>query len=225
MVFKFSGRENLVFLTLALLILLFLVAVAEQTAAAWGRGAMQLGFLLVLVVAIWTVRRSHGVFRSGLGILGFLVLLTAASYSFSTTGVRLLQLASLATLFSGIAWLTFRQVLFTPGPIDQNRLFGAISIYLLLGIIWAMFYVSVLEVDPDAFNGADAGPWLESIPEFVYFSFVSLTTLGYGDISPATPITRYLVYVEAIVGQLYIAIMIAGLVGAGISHLGDKKRQ
>jgi hypothetical protein len=54
---------------------------------------------------------------------------------------------------------------------------------------------------------------------------VSLTTLGYGDISPATPITRYLVYMEAIVGQLYIAIMIAGLVGAGISHLGDKKRQ
>ena len=63
----------------------------------------------------------------------------------------------------------------------------------------------------------DPGPWLETLPEFVYFSFVSLTTLGYGDISPATPIARFVVYLEAILGQLYLAIMVAGLVGIGIS--------
>ncbi|MEE9570586.1 MAG: hypothetical protein V3W02_02695, partial [Gammaproteobacteria bacterium] len=97
MAIRDSGRDNLVYLTLALLILLFLVAVAEQTAAAWGRGVMQLGFVLVLGVSVWTVRRSRGLFRSGLGILGFLVLLTAASYSFSTTGLRLAQLALLVT--------------------------------------------------------------------------------------------------------------------------------
>ena len=72
-------------------------------------------------------------------------------------------------------------------------------------------------MDPNAFNGAEAGPWLESIPEFIYFSFVSLTTLGYGDISPATPVSRFVVYLEAIAGQLYLAIMIAGLVGISIS--------
>ena len=214
---RISKRDNLVYLTLALLALLFLIAVAEQAAAAWGRGAMQLGFLLVLSVAIWTLRRSHRLYHSALSVLGVLVVLTVGSYLFTNLGLRLLQLALLAALFCEMTSLAVRQVLFTPGPIDQNRLSGAVSIYLLLGLIWAIVDVSILEVDPDAFNGVDAGPWLETIPEFVYFSFVSLTTLGYGDISPATPLTRFVVYLEAIVGQLYLAIMVAGLVGVGIS--------
>ena len=212
-----SDRNNLVYLTVALLVLLFLIALAEQTAAAWGRGVMQLGFFAVLSVAVWTVRKNRGLFRSGLGVLGSIVLLTVASFWLDHSGLRLAQLAMLASLFSGITWLAFKQVLFTPGPIDRNRLMGAVSIYLLLGLIWAIVYVGILEVDSGAFNGDLTGSWLESIPEFVYFSFVSLTTLGYGDISPATPVSRFVVYLEAITGQLYLAIMIAGLVGIGIS--------
>ena len=211
------GRDNLRYLAVALLVLLALVAVAEQTAAAWGRGMMQGGFLLVLSVAMWTVKERRGLFRIGLGILGALVLTTMAGYWLSHAGLRLMQLGLLLGLIGGIAWLAFKQVLFTAGPIDANRLFGAISIYLLLGVMWAIVYVGILEVDPNAFNGAEAGPWLESIPEFIYFSFVSLTTLGYGDISPATPVSRFVVYLEAIAGQLYLAIMIAGLVGISIS--------
>jgi len=211
------GRDNLRYLAVALLVLLALVAVAEQTAAAWGRGMVQGGFLLVLSVAMWTVKERRGLFRIGLGILCALILTTMAGYWLSHAGLRLMQLGLLLGLIGGIAWLAFKQVLFTAGPIDANRLFGAISIYLLLGVIWAIVYVGILEVDPDAFNGAEAGPWLESIPEFIYFSFVSLTTLGYGDISPATPVSRFVVYLEAIIGQLYLAIMVAGLVGISIS--------
>ena len=217
MVLKLSDRNHLIYLTLALLALLLLIAVAEQTASAWGKDLMQVGFLLVLGVAMWTVRRHRGLFRSAVGALGVVVLITLISFWFSHAGLRLLQLVLLSGLFGGLAWLTFKQVLFTSGSIDANRLFGAISIYLLLGLIWAVAYVGILEVDPHAFNGNEAGPWLESIPEFVYFSFVSLTTLGYGDISPATPIARFVVYLEAILGQLYLAIMVAGLVGIGIS--------
>ena len=219
------GRDNLRYLAVALLVLLALVAVAEQTAAAWGRGMMQGGFLLVLSVAMWTVKERRGLFRIGLGILCALILTTMAGYWLSHAGLRLMQLGLLLGLIGGIAWLAFKQVLFTAGPIDANRLFGAISIYLLLGVIWAIVYVGILEVDPNAFNGAEAGPWLESIPEFIYFSFVSLTTLGYGDISPATPIARFVVYLEAIMGQLYLAIMVAGLVGIGISDRVVKRSE
>jgi len=219
------GHDNLRYLAVALLVLLALVAVAEQTAAAWGRGLMQIGFLLVLSVAMWTVRERRGLFRIGVGILGALILTSIAGYWLSYAGVRFLQLGLLLGLFGGIAWLAFKQVLFTAGPIDSNRLFGAISIYLLLGLIWSLVYVGIVEVDPDAFNGAEAGPWLEIIPDFIYFSFVSLTTLGYGDISPATPISRFVVYLEAITGQLYLAIMIAGLVGIGISDRVVKRSE
>jgi len=219
------GHDNLRYLAVALLVLLALVAVAEQTAAAWGRGLMQIGFLLVLSVAMWTVRERRVLFRIGVGILGALILTSIAGYWLSYAGVRFLQLGLLLGLFGGIAWLAFKQVLFTAGPIDSNRLFGAISIYLLLGLIWSLVYVGIVEVDPDAFNGAEAGPWLEIIPDFIYFSFVSLTTLGYGDISPATPISRFVVYLEAITGQLYLAIMIAGLVGIGISDRVVKRSE
>jgi len=219
------GHDNLRYLAVALLVLLALVAVAEQTAAAWGRGLMQIGFLLVLSVAMWTVRERRGLFRIGVGILGALILTSIAGYWLSYAGVRFLQLGLLLGLFGGIAWLAFKQVLFTAGPIDSNRLFGAISIYPLLGLIWSLVYVGIVEVDPDAFNGAEAGPWLEIIPDFIYFSFVSLTTLGYGDISPATPISRFVVYLEAITGQLYLAIMIAGLVGIGISDRVVKRSE
>ena len=131
--------------------------------------------------------------------------------------LRVARLGVLLALFGGLAWLAFEQVLFTPGPVDSNRLLGAISIYLLLGLIWTVVYLGILEFDPEAFHGSGGGPWLESFPEFVYFSFVSLTTLGYGDISPATPIARFVVYLEAILGQFYLAIMVASLVGIGIS--------
>ena len=217
MVLKVSDSENLRYLTLALLVLLFLVAVSGQTATAWGRGMMQGGFLLVLGVAMWTVRRHRWLFRSGLGALAVLALVTLVNYAFSHTGLRVAQLGLLLGLFGGLAWLAFKEVLFTAGPINSNRLLGAVSIYLLLGLIWAVVYVGILEVDPAAFRGNGGGPWLESFPEFVYFSFVSLTTLGYGDISPASPIARFVVYLEAILGQLYLAIMVAGLVGIGIS--------
>lgn len=217
MVLKVSDSENLRYLTLALLVLLFLVAVSGQTATVWGRGMMQGGFLLVLGVAMWTVRKHRWLFRSGLGALAVLALVTLVSYAFSYTGLRVAQLGLLLGLFGGLAWLAFKEVLFTAGPINSNRLLGAVSIYLLLGLIWAVVYVGILEVDPAAFRGSGGGPWLESFPEFVYFSFVSLTTLGYGDISPATPIARFVVYLEAILGQLYLAIMVAGLVGIGIS--------
>lgn len=217
MAIKLSKRDNLIYLTLALMVLLLVIAVAGQIAAVWGRGTVQLGFLSVLIVALWTVRGSRGLFHSGLGALGALVLLTVVSYWLSHAGLRLAQLGALIALLSGITSFAFKHVLFTSGPIDVNRLLGAVSIYLLLGLIWAIVYAGILEFDPNAFNGDVDGPWLETIPEFVYFSFVSLTTLGYGDISPATPIARFVVYLEAILGQLYLAIMVAGLVGVGIS--------
>ncbi len=70
---------------------------------------------------------------------------------------------------------------------------------------------------PGAFTSVEPGDWPQSFPEFVYFSFVTLTTLGYGDISPVGPFARFLVYLEAICGQLYLAIMVAGLVGLRIA--------
>src|SRR5262249_16431504 len=101
-----------------------------------------------------------------------------------------------------------------PGPITMHRARGAIAVYLLLGLIWAFGYRLVDIHIPGAlhFNTlptAHEGP----MARYVYFSLVTLTSLGYGDIIPVHPLARSLAVCEGVVGQLYPAILIAGLVG------------
>ena len=228
MALKPSARDNFVYLTAALLAALFLVAIMEQFTATFGGRLVKGLLLLALTGALWSVRQQTGAFRSGLVVLGGFLILELASYWLDLTELRLLQLAILFLYFGSMAWLAVKQVLFLPGAIDANRLLGAISVYLLIGLQWAVIYLAILEIEPAAFNGTEPGSWSQIFHEIVYFSFVSLTTLGYGDISPAIPITRFLVYLEAIVGQLYLAIMIASLVGIGISNrtsIGDSPQQ
>ena len=210
-------RDNFVYLTIALLALLFVVAVAEELGPTITTYLVPATLALALSGAMWSVRSHESIFKSGLAVVGAFVLLALAGFWLDSTELRLLQLAVLFLFFGSMAWLGVKQVLFMDGPIDGNRILGAIAVYLLIGLNWAVVYSAINELDPGAFNGTEPGQWLESFAELVYFSFVSLTTLGYGDISPNTPLTRFFVYLEAICGQLYLAIMIAGLVGIRIA--------
>ena len=102
----------------------------------------------------------------------------------------------------------------------MNRVVGALCIYLLLGVLWAVLFAFVELVEPTAFldRGREVGGPIE---HFLYYSFVTLTTLGYGDITPVHPVARTLAYLEAVIGQLYIAVLIAGLVGRHVANLGS----
>ena len=89
-------------------------------------------------------------------------------------------------------------------------MFGAIVLYLLIGLIWAVIYSAISLHVPNAFAGSvgvNAG-----LSDWVYFSFVTLTTVGYGDITPVAQGARALATLEAFIGQLYPAIIIARLV-------------
>ena len=108
-------------------------------------------------------------------------------------------------------------VLFT-GAVDANRIVGAICIYLLMGLIWTLMYLFIAQAIPGAFNGVEQTVWYDNFADVAYYSYVTLTTLGYGDISPVAPIARFLVYMEAVVGVFYMAILVASLIGVGISE-------
>lgn len=128
-----------------------------------------------------------------------------------------LYLALLLAFLVTATWLVAGHVLLT-GSVDLNKLTGAVSLYLMLGLIWSVLYTIVLEVWPDSFHGIEAGPWYDNIPDMTYFSFVTLTTLGYGDISPTRPMAEVLVILEAVTGMFYLAVIVASLVGAMIAH-------
>jgi hypothetical protein len=123
---------------------------------------------------------------------------------------------SLGILFFSITIATILSHLFKEDEVTSDLINGGICGYLLIGMMWA-FVFSVLEsLQPGSFLMADSHD--KSIKDFLYFSFVTLTTLGYGDITPLSDQARSLVMLEAIVGQIYITVFIARLVGLHISQ-------
>ena len=130
----------------------------------------------------------------------------------------------LLCFFVSTAFKTAKQVLFT-GEIDGNKILGAICLYLLLGLIWAVLYTLLQLEYPDSFQALQQNSqWFMLFPDFVYFSFVTMTTLGFGDISPTLPVARFLTYFEAIVGQFYLAILVASLVGSRMSKFSSNQQ-
>jgi Ion channel len=104
-------------------------------------------------------------------------------------------------------------VVFQQGPIKWKRIQGGIAAYLLLGLVWAFAYQLAEQIHPGAIHFATAVRDPDQlIGKLVYFSFVTLTTVGYGDISAVHPLARSLAMGEALVGQLFPAILIATLV-------------
>ncbi len=114
-------------------------------------------------------------------------------------------LAFLAMMAAVVLTQVFRK-----GPITVHRIVGAVAAYVLLGIFWAEGYQLVALLTPAAFvssAGATVGQ-----PDLTYFSFVTLTTVGYGDITAANSVARSMALLEALTGQLFPAILIARLV-------------
>lgn len=102
--------------------------------------------------------------------------------------------------------------------VDAEHLFAALSAYLLVGVCWGVVYVAVVRLQPEAMLYAGAPlPHGLAMGDAIYFSFVTLATLGYGDLIPATPVMRGLAVFEAIIGQLYLAIMVARLVSLRVA--------
>jgi hypothetical protein len=119
----------------------------------------------------------------------------------------------LATAFS------FKRVL-EGDLVDMNRIAGGISIYMLIGLIWASLYFFLSLVDPQAFNGVsdfrtdDVQLLRSTYMDLLYYSYVTLSTLGYGEITPASRAAQSFAYLEAICGVMYIAVLVSALVGS-----------
>jgi hypothetical protein len=121
-----------------------------------------------------------------------------------------------------IALILLVQV-FRTGPVTHLRIQGAIAVYLLFGIGWAHAYHIANALVPGSFNYSSGE--LATVQDWAYYSFVTLTTLGYGDIIPVRPIARNLAITEALTGQLYLAVMLARLVAMEVISWQEKASQ
>jgi voltage-gated potassium channel len=119
------------------------------------------------------------------------------------------QAVTFIALLVYVFWLMLRD-LFLAREADATTMLLAVNCYLLIGVLWAVFYTLTETLAPGSFALTGNGPaW----KDLYYFSFVTLTTLGYGDIQPLSPLARSLAMTEAIAGVMFTGILVARLVG------------
>jgi hypothetical protein len=182
--------------------------------AAWFDGLMAL--LTVAAIVSLCFERHQRLLALLLGVPA--ALLSVGGHAFpGESGAPVLLAGHLcAVLFLLGASVLIVKSLFGATTLTFDSVLGAACGYLFLGLGWAVLYSLIegfrpgsFEISPRLVSGEPARP----LPHVLtYYSFVTLTTLGYGDISPVSPATRTLAWVEALTGQFYLAVIVAGLV-------------
>jgi voltage-gated potassium channel len=212
-----SEKNNFLYLTVGIVVLLFAGAISDQFEGIVGHQMVQAFSVINIAVGIYGFKTRHMWFHTPSGIFVSVTTLVVIGVGLELLQLYYLHLLILFCFYLWAIWLAGKLVLFT-GPIDANRIVGAICIYLLMGLIWALMYLFIAQAIPGSFNGVEQLVWYDNFADIAYFSFVTLTTLGYGDISAVAPVARFLVYMEAVVGVFYMAILVASLIGVGINE-------
>lgn len=169
-------------------------------------------FSIVLLLGVLATTQHKGT-RMGMVVLAGVAFTSHWLHFFIRENVVHAISAAAAALFFGCLSVLIIARVFRSGGITIYRVYGAIAVYILLGILWGEFYVLIYLFEPSAFYFDPATRSSEPpISELIYFSFTTLTTLGVGDILPVHPMARSLATLEALVGQLYPAVLLARLV-------------
>lgn len=161
--------------------------------------------LIAAAASVWRHAR-RAVRLVAIVCLGGVVVWWAAWFD-PTGALALWRPASTAAVLVVLALMVLSSVL-RAGTVTRHQIEGAIAAYLMLGLAWAGAYEWLALRDPSAFLGVGASGGLQ----WTYYSLVTLTTMGYGDITPVAPAARSLAVAEALTGQMYIAILISRLV-------------
>jgi hypothetical protein len=230
MVHAVSQRDNFIWLLGGLVFLLFSGALFEQHRVEGGQRLVNISIGVALLVAVWALEQQRGRWlRSRIGLSLMVAILMVSDAVFEDYRLTMVQLSFIFAFLCLSTYLACRQVLFS-GDVDGNKIIGAICIYIMMALLWAFGYLLIEEIYPGSFTGLSHKDWHDNVQDMFYYSFVTLTTLGYGDISPLQPLARFWGYMEAVTGQFYIAILVASLIGIRLStrekeHAGKQQLQ
>jgi len=212
-----TRHDNYAFLLAGLLFFFLLIPILHSLVDAGinvglMRSLAQAGVSAMMLIGVWSLIREKQLFRIELGLAGLSVAFPVFGMFYPSLGVDIGQ-SVVALIFCVISGFIAARHVFSGARVNRNRLYGAMCVYLLMGLAWAIVYTFIFNFFPASFHGMEAPGNPVVFDDFLYFSFVTLASLGYGDISPAGPLARTFAYLEVIAGQFYIAIMVAGLVG------------
>jgi len=201
------------FWLLASLLLIFLInPVLAETLNLW----FDLIFTFLILSTVYLLSKERKMLAIG-ALLAFPILILKWHYYFSLNPAsNIIALVLLLLLFFLICYQMIVHLTHAK-TINADLIFAAICIYLFIGLIFSTAYTLHELLDPGSYQGINAFSYYTHPDRLfelmIYFSFVTLTTLGYGDITPMTPIATHIAILEAILGQFYIATIVAALIG------------
>ncbi len=218
-----TGRYAAILLA-AMLLFILEPLLATERQVPWGLSVVTFFVLMGSLRAVWA---KHALFY----VVGFLgVGLIALETTEALLGSRwavaadVFGIAFLATTGTGILL-----DIFTRDEITADTVFGASAVYLLIGLLFGRVFLLIAHVDPNAFAVSDALAEELAVEGFRgsgilhYFSLITLTTVGYGDVSPVAPLARNLAAIEAVIAQLFVAAVIARLVALYTTRQTEKE--
>lgn len=215
-------KDNFRYLFVALIIFFAVLPIGSSLYVIPEGVTWLIAVCILLITGVLSLRDAGWRFHLGIG----LVVTGVAASTFETAAESdAAHLISLLTLMGFLVLAinnALRQVVYGV-EMNANRLYGAVCIYLMIGLLWALLYYGLNVVAPGSFGGGLAATPEDAQIEWIYYSFVTLTTLGYGDILPLSAPARALAYSEAIVGVFYMAILVAALVSGYLAEIGRNK--
>jgi hypothetical protein len=214
---SWQGITVNLWLLISLLLSLLVLPLLETLYA--GRALLLVGITSTFIVGTMAT-------RTRLRLIALALLVVALPITWSTLFVDSRLLFVLHCLLGSVFfWLIGGAIVFVvikSRSVSLNSVYGAICAYLLFGLAWALSYWAVYSVSPMTFSfpedrAVEHGEELTRVADFsrfIYYSFVTMTTLGYGDVTPLHRITRTLSWLQTVTGQFYVAVVIAWLVSA-----------
>jgi len=177
-------------------------------------------FAAVLISGLWAVSQKRGVF-----LMALLMAIPALVLGWIPYFAELPFLWILSRLFLAVFFVVMVVFLLShirrAKEVTADLIMGAVSTYFLMGLFWAFIFFFIETVSPGSFRLEGSPADIES--QLIYYSFVTLATVGYGDITPASMVARSYAVLEAIIGQLYLTVLVAALVGLHISQSTERK--
>ena len=220
----FQRQHRFMLLFGGLLLLLVVAPVLENTGAS--REFLSLITTFILFFGVYSGHRESRWLSYGMFFLGGLGLFTVWwEYASWSTQVALMHYLSLIIFFFLIIIVILRQIS-RETSVNANVIYGAVTVYLLIAFIWGLLFAALFLLEPGSFHNlvVPSNAYFSLVP-FWYLSFLTITTLGYTDLAPASDLAKSLAMIEAVVGQLYLVLQVSLLVGLRVSEVAARRRE
>jgi hypothetical protein len=216
-----SREEGLSILLLILVVIIFLIYPLQRLGI-MSMLLVRIFFSLLVVAGVWAVSRNKKNLVLAM-VLAVVYLFSQVYRAISPDKWVLLSNLVVAIVFEALLTIFILVRTVAPGPVNRYRIEGSVVVYLMVGILFSTIYTLIYALNETAFIFSNKPESIDlSQASLTYFSFVTLTTIGYGDIQPLHPFSQSTAMMEGLIGQLFPAILIGRLVSQSLTAPADK---